>query len=185
MESSSTGENEVRVDGEEAETMMQDFIQDQMKACGTSADYHVVLFSLIRFHVHLSFPQATPGMRLETEPPNPVYPVGLLQPHEQLWWPRARTPHSASAQPAGTQQLGDCPLWASAMLILCAPGSCWSKFSFSSYIVLPLRGDCVNMDTMFLILPCDVLLILTQSSTWLLIKGGWGTVSKEQGLFLV
>lgn len=74
------GENEVRVDGEEAEAMM-DFIQDQMKAYGTSADYHVVLFSLIPFHMHLSFPQATPGMRLETEPPNLMYPVGLLQ----LW----------------------------------------------------------------------------------------------------
>lgn len=102
------GENEVRVDGEEAEAMM-DFIPDQMKAYGTSADYHVLLFSLIPFHVHLSFPQATSGMRLETEPPNLVYPVGLLQPREQLWWPRAHTPHSASAQPAGTQQLGDCP----------------------------------------------------------------------------
>lgn len=88
VESSSTGENEVRVDGEEAETMMQDFIQDQMKAYGTSADYHVVLFSLIPLHVHLSFPQATPGMRLEMEPPNLVHPVGLLQPHEQPWWVR-------------------------------------------------------------------------------------------------
>ena len=99
----------MRVDGEEAETMMQDFIQDQMKACGTSADYHVVLFSRIRFHVHLSFPQATPGMRLETEPPNPVYPVGLLQPREQLWWPRAPPLTQLQLSLLGLSSLGTAP----------------------------------------------------------------------------
>ena len=47
VESSSTGEREVRVDGKAAETVRQDFIQDQAKACGTSDNHHSWSSSLI------------------------------------------------------------------------------------------------------------------------------------------
>lgn len=137
---------------------------------------HVVLFSLIAFHVYPSLPQATPSTRVAKKAPTLLYLAGFFQSREQLWRPEACTPHSASPQPAVTQQLRDRPLWASARLTLCTPGSCWSKFSFPSYIVWPLRRDLVN--AIFFIFPCDGLVILTQSSPQFLIKGSWGSVSK-------
>lgn len=79
---SPTGENELRVDGKETETMMQDLIQDQMKAYGTS----VKLITWCSFHgypfmcIH-SFCKQHRALGGEGAHHSPV-PSGPPQPHE-------------------------------------------------------------------------------------------------------
>lgn len=106
---------------------MMDFIQDQMKACSTSCALSCgALFTDTFSHASI-FSTSNTRHEIGGEPPNLVYPVGLLQ----LCWATLVAsglhPHSTSAQPAGTQQLGDCP-GDGATLILCAPGAAGQSF---------------------------------------------------------
>lgn len=89
------------------------------------------------FHMHLSFPQATPGMRLEQSPLTSCTRWASSSSGEQLWWPRACTLTQLLPSLPGLSSLGTAP--GGATLILCAPGAAGQSFLLIIYSIATER----------------------------------------------